>query len=236
MRKYMVILYRTAKFKSVSAVSIAILGSTTKFNSCQHFQLLQYCVPYLEVYAHWSAVKIKINSTVPFDTVWSFMYTFSGRISLIRILLGIAWFMSLCTVEVVLAAGMCWHGGWLCSSSQWGIWTLATARRERRGIWLHWGQSSNSCHSKPFSAVSYVRTTLHSHNQWVTLRMNTCRYSCKSRLRRVLNCIGEHSGRVTSQKMKSLKDLVYLLCVNIYRNWTNSTKWYLWKNQLPSRS
>ena len=32
---------------SMLYISIAILGSTTKFNSFQYFQLSQYCVPYL---------------------------------------------------------------------------------------------------------------------------------------------------------------------------------------------
>ena len=31
--------YRTTKFKSASIFAIMILGSTTKFNSCQYFQL-----------------------------------------------------------------------------------------------------------------------------------------------------------------------------------------------------
>ena len=36
---HMVILYRTAKFKSANVLEIAILGSTAKFNSCQYFRL-----------------------------------------------------------------------------------------------------------------------------------------------------------------------------------------------------
>ena len=35
----MVILYRTAKFKSASILAIAILGSTAKFNSRQYFRV-----------------------------------------------------------------------------------------------------------------------------------------------------------------------------------------------------
>ena len=36
--------YRTAKFKSVNILSIAILGSTTKFNSRQYFRLYANCI------------------------------------------------------------------------------------------------------------------------------------------------------------------------------------------------
>jgi hypothetical protein len=34
----MAIPYRTAKFKSANIFTIAILGSTAKFNSCQYFR------------------------------------------------------------------------------------------------------------------------------------------------------------------------------------------------------
>ena len=35
----MAIPYRTAKFKSANIFAMAILGPTTKFNSCQYFRL-----------------------------------------------------------------------------------------------------------------------------------------------------------------------------------------------------
>ena len=35
----MAILYRTAKFKSANIFAMVIWGPTTKFNSCQYFQL-----------------------------------------------------------------------------------------------------------------------------------------------------------------------------------------------------
>ena len=44
---HMAILYRTAKFKSANILAVAILGSTTKFNSRQYFQLYGMCVSHL---------------------------------------------------------------------------------------------------------------------------------------------------------------------------------------------
>ena len=41
-RTCMAIPYRTAKFKSVNILAIAILGSTAKFNSCQLFPAIRY--------------------------------------------------------------------------------------------------------------------------------------------------------------------------------------------------